>query len=245
MNTKSLILIVCLMLFCLTAASAARVPIGAFVTQPVNDVEGFCLQILQNPVVASRYSTHYKMDREDIVVSIRETLTLRALDKPQRVTAYFIADGRIAVHKKNLKAGTLVLVNDAGQPVIDFKCGNPLTKTLPKPAPRVEPIVETLPPPVVVPEPEPEPQLPPVNKPTVELLPIVFPEQLPVEPVVEVLDSPVLELTSIIAPALALVGAIGVVGGDTHDPVPEPNAILTLIMGLSGTLVAGSRFCRR
>lgn len=234
------LLSLCILISCISAANAAkaRTAPGSFLSKPAGDVNAMCANIRQDKKVAARFSKHYGMPAASVIEYYQQNLKISTIKKSQRYSEYFIATtGRIQVRKKMLPAGTKVYVTFNGQPIIDLKCGNPLTKTLPKPpVVKVKPSVEETPPPVEV--------------------PVAALTQPAPEPVVEVLASPVMELTSMVtasaqtsllSQAIAGAGAVGVLMGKNtpEQPVPEPASVITLCVGGASLLLARFRARRR
>ena len=239
---RRVLLGLCILLSSISAANAAkaRTAPGSFLSKPAGDVNAMCYNILTDKIVAARFSKHYGMPASDIISYYKQNLKVSTLKKSQRYSEYFIATtGRIQVRRKMLTAGTKVYVTFNGQPIIDQKCGNPLTKTLPTPpVVKVIPLVEETPPPVEVP-----------------IAVITQPAPTPApEPVVEVLAMPPMELTSMVtasaqtsllSQAIAGAGAIGVLGKKSEQPVPEPASVITLCVGGASLLLARFRARRR
>ena len=221
-----ILLYVCMILLCATAANAARakMPPGSFITKPVQGVEGLCSNIEGDPMVASRFSSHYKMSAASLTRYLRENTRVSTLEKSGTYLVYYIdTAGQISRHYKRLKAGTPVLVGPYGRPLIELECGNPMGKTLPKPIEPGEPVVPRAleqPRPIAATAPTAEvPESPPVQAP---------PE---LEPVVEVLPTAPLELVQKIIPGILALGAVGALSGSSSSVVPEPAGLITLGMG--------------
>jgi len=230
----------CLLVLMPVGIAEAKMPAGSYLSQPAPDVEALCANLKGDSLVGARFSKHYGMSVEALCEYFRENVTVSRLPKTTVYTVWYVdVRGQRQVKNKQLRAGVRVFVGPNGQPLIETICGNPLTKTLP-PVVKVQPVVEkTAPPPP--PPPVPEPVVPPpVSEAAVEILPVAFVEPIPVEPVVEVLDFPPMELVNIIAPTLAAVGAVALLG-DKSEVIPEPSTLLALGMGGSGLLITGLR----
>lgn len=236
-------LCLCMLLLLLTTASLfakTSMPVGSFLTKPVTSGAELAKLVREDKLVGLRYSKHFGMEPSVLAAYFEENLTVSTLSKSTTYTVYFIAkNGNIIAHKKHLKAGTSIFLNWNGQPILDLKCGNPLTKSLPtKPVVRVdtppiqitEPAVALLPSNPVV-----EPPLTPEIAPTLEE-----------EPTVMVAAEPPVELTPItrVAPLQyllvpSLLGAIGMLGGGGGGGtvVPEPSSLLVLGIGGASMLI--------
>jgi len=224
---RFVMLFLCLLLSLAAAAEAAKakMPPGSFLTKPVGSASELADLIKQDKIAASRYSKHFGMDAPALAQYFRENLRASKLDKPGRYTVYFIAkNGEIVAHKKNLKAGIETFIAWNGQLILEGKCGNPVTKTLPKPPEKiaVAPLIEPSPSPAVV---EPAPvvaEAPVAPEPTVEVL-----AEQPVE------VPKVKGIQQLLIPGLLAAGAIGFAGGSQSEstPIPEPTGLLVLGTG--------------
>jgi len=199
-------------------------PPGSFLTKPVGSPSELANLVQTDKVVAQRFSKHFGMDPSSLAEYFRDNLKLTTLAKSGQYRVYFITKGgKITLHKKRLKAGTKMFVAWNGQLILEGRCGNPMTKTLPQ-RPKVS----------VVPEPPPTTPLAPTA--VVEPVQVEIPPLAP-EPEVEVLAEPPIELVTAPAarwllPALLGAGAIGALGGGGGgEPVPEPTGLLVLSLG--------------
>lgn len=130
------------------AGAKEKVPPGSFLTARASSVEALADQVRKDPKVAQRYARHFKVDPGKVAEYISSELKLVSLQRPLRVTVWFIAkDGSITSKPRVLPAGSMVFSNKEGKPVFLWICGNPLRDDLPRqPAPPV--------PEVTVPEPQ-------------------------------------------------------------------------------------------
>jgi hypothetical protein len=230
-------------------AARASVPFGSFLTKPVSSVNELAALTRKDRVLASRFSRHFGMQGSAIADYFEKNLTISALPRSGRYTVYYVTpSGRIVVHRKYLKAGTKVFVAFNGQPILDVKCGNPMSKYLPKPIAQAKPPVK------VAEAPEPVPVTTALVQP---------PEVKPAEPVapepvkMEVLAEPPAELPPVapvatkgaswLIPGLLGVGAVGAIsgGGGGEEVIPEPTGFFALSMGMLSLLAYASRRSRQ
>lgn len=240
-------LCLCMLSLLLTTAvlfAKTNMPAGSFLTKPVTSSAELAKLVREDKLVGLRYSKHFGMETAVLAKYFEENLTVSTLSKTATYTVYFIAkNGNIIAHKKQLKAGTKVFLNWNGEPIIDVKCGNPMTKSLP-----MKPVVQVDTPPIQI------------TEPTVALLPVnpivevpSTPEITPTleeEPTVMVAAEPPEELTPVtrVAPLQyllvpSLLGAVGMLGGGGGGGtvVPEPSSLLVLGIGGAGMFIT----CRK
>ena len=239
MSTRTLALILCLLLSCVVVADAAklRTPPGSFLTKPVSDINGLCQLIQQDKVTAARLTKHFGMSTGQLVSYLRENAKISVLTGARRYPEYFVStSGRVQVHTKYLTKGARLIVAFDGAPIMDLRCGNPMTKKLPKPVAKVIPSIveQVLPPPpppveevAAVVEETPPPPI--VEEPVSQVLALA-PQEISFMPVVEKLGL-----------LLPLVG-VGALQGSNEEnpPVPEPSSWILLLMGTAG--IAGRRY---
>lgn len=224
----------------------ARPEPNAFLNKATADLNGILRQIKNDPEVLARYEKHYGMSKWQIIEYLRHL-------KPGRIThpgAYIVynvkPDGIVRSRIFNLKAGTLVYIDELGQPVMRKRCGNPMTKGPSKlasadllisapiappvdirpiedgPIPDAEiaaetPVVEELPEAML-------PVEPPIIQPPVIEPPIVTPPTTPETIVKPNFEGPSL---SWLAPLLsgAVITTIDVGSNGSPPPVPEPTTM--------------------
>ena len=231
-------LVLCLSLCCIAGANAARLrtPPGAFLTKPVSDINGLCQLIQQDKVVAARFSKHFGITASQFVSYLRQNAKVSVLTGARRYPEYFISNsGRVQPHTKYLTKGARLIVAFDGAPIMDLRCGNPMTKKLPKPVAKVLPsVVEQVlaPPPVeqLVAVVEETPAPPPVLEEPVSQVLALAPQEISFMPVVEKLGL-----------LLPLLGVGALRGQDEEKPpVPEPSSLMVLLMG--GASIVGRRY---
>lgn len=257
LDYRRLLLVLCLVLCVLPMAHAATLknPPGSFLMQPVSDVNGLIDQMQQNPKVAARFAKHFGMSSAELITYFRQNLRVSTLPATGRHTEYFVdKNGRVISHVKQIKSGTLVLVSSDGTPVMDLKCGNPLTKKLPKAVAKAKPRIETkvaqatqeLTPPVVESKPELQPQPAPAPPSLLPPAPVIQPDvvtQVLAARPQEVTFSP--NIGRAAALLLPLLGAAAIASNNHSTPaaVPEPSSLVVLLTGMAG--FAASRRWRR
>mgnify|MGYP005836790111 CR=1 FL=1 len=116
------------------ADAKEKVPPGSFLTARASSVEALADQVRKDPRVAQRYARHFKVEPGKVADYITSELKLVSLQRPLRVTVWFIAkDGSITSKPRVLPAGSMVFSNREGKPVFLWICGNPLRDDLPRP----------------------------------------------------------------------------------------------------------------
>lgn len=224
-KVKGSVLIIGLIVFILAAGvcGAARMPYGAFLTQPVSSVSQLTTVIETDSVVSSRYTSHFGMSQAALVEYFKTNVEMKSLEKDTTFTVYFIANGKVTAHKKTLKAGSMIFVTTTGVPVMDVECGNPLTRSLPKIlAEKPAPIVAVEPYMAEVPAVEPAAAVEPVEMAVLSEPPLEFFALVP--PMMSSASA-----TNWLVPAILGVGTIG-----NRQPVPEPGSLMALGIGATG-----------
>lgn len=240
---------------------------GAFLNQKVDSVSALVKQVSSDPVVAQRYARHFGTTTEQIKSYFANNLRAVTLKKATKVTVYFInPSGKTYTTKRLLPAGTRVFATKDGQPLLEWRCGNPLTRSL---AMAAEPPKATTPTPVVAVTPtvsEPPTtqvagveqtatltELPPpaASIPPAELII----EQAPVVEAVPTAVSPAdvvsVPVTEAIVPPLPIAGlgllllpALVVASNGSNPPIiPEPGTLLA--MGMFITAAAAMRRAKK
>jgi len=138
LSKKSFLVLLTLALFtCLlnyaVAAQNERAGRGAFLKYKVDSTSGLVDQLTSNPNIAARYARHFGTTEQAVIQYFRDNLRLTTLQKPKRTTVYFIGkNGKIISGTRLLPAGSRVFVNQSGQLILEWRCGNPLLKKLPE-----------------------------------------------------------------------------------------------------------------
>lgn len=241
-------LIVAVAVFAAGASAASRAAPGAFILEKVDSVNALVKQISSNKKVAALYIKHYGMPEGEIISYFEENLRLITLKSPLKVTAYYVTkSGAIKSKQKLLPAGTKVFATPNGEPVLEWRCGNPLSKSLPYIAKPTPPKVE-------------EPATLVAYNPPIEIgvlpdalitnvEPVLVSPASTIEPVAEVMATPSIVATpsldamKVVVPAL--LGAVAVRSKSDTPEVPEPMSILTLAAGAGGVLIHYKKRNRR
>lgn len=160
----TLALLSCLLNYAM-AAQTERAGRGAFIKYKVESTNGLVNQLTSNPNIAARYARHFGATEQAVIQYFRNNLKLTTLQKPKRSTVYFIGkNGSILSGTRLLPAGSRVFVNQSGQMILEWRCGNPLIKKLPevpKQAAKLSTAPKVTAPPTEVAS---EPLVPPVNE---------------------------------------------------------------------------------
>jgi hypothetical protein len=86
--------------------------------------------------LCARYARHFGTTMTGVSDYFDDHLRLVRLKKSRTTNVYYVtSNGRMGRTRRILPAGTLVFVNEAGQPVLDWRCGNPLASALPRKLP--------------------------------------------------------------------------------------------------------------
>lgn len=260
------LLFACLGVLALATTSLARPEPNAFLNKGATDLYGIMRQVKNDPQVLERFEKHYGLSKWQIIEYFRHLKPGRIAEPGAYIVYNVKPDGIVRSRIFNLRAGTLVYVDESGQPVLRKRCGNPMTKGPSKlTISDLETLAETAPPTDIRPvddgpipdatiapesmniEELPEamsPAEPPIIEPPVINPPIVNP---PVEPplIPEPVVKPNFEGPSLswLAPLLAggFVTTIDVGSNGGPPPVPEPATFATALIALAGYRLARRR----
>ncbi len=219
----------CLSSSCCAAVREGTQP-GDFLYMRAESPAALADQIISNKMVADNYRRHFGISRDALVNYIRQNVEIRTLDKDYRGTVHFISAGRkIGQRNTVLRKGTRVFAVKNGPPIMEWRCGNPLTKQLPA-------IVASkpTPPAPVVTEPEVAGVVEAVEiGQTLASAPAAVP--LAVVPATVTTGIPAIEPPIPFAPALAMVAPALVAGvavkSSAAPTVPEPASSAALFIG--------------
>lgn len=217
---------------------------GSFLKEPAYTPQDLSRMIQQDKVVALRYSKHFGMSPEELAKYVETYTSAKNLTHSHRYVVFYIGkNGKITSRARLIKAGTRVLINWKGEPIMDLRCGNPFTKELPKRpavAQKPQPPPATAQPVASQPVAQVEPAQPetvtavPVETKVLDVPPAELPPPIPPQVITET------KVTSFILPALVGAGAIGALsgGGGSSPVVPEPTSLVVLGLGTVSALYA-------
>ena len=105
---------------------------GSFLQYRANSASELAAITRNNSKICARYATHFGTTMSGVENYFSSHLRLVRLKKATTTTVYYISSsGGVGQSRRILPAGTLAFVNETGQPVLDWRCGNPLTSALP------------------------------------------------------------------------------------------------------------------
>lgn len=161
-------------------------PHCSFLTKQVVDAHDFARLLRQDRVVAQRFANHYGMSNDAIADLVEQRGRVVIINKPTYFTEYYIDSlGKTHRHRKLLRPGNKMLYVN-GTPVLDVRCGNPVSKALPRIPSR--PVARVVPPPPPVEAPAPEVEIAEVPPPPPAVTPAPPTPVLP--PAVEAVPTP-------------------------------------------------------
>jgi len=188
--------------------AAPRTSPGSFLKYRANSVVELVRQVRSDRSIAAAYARHFGVKQSEIADYFARNLILTSLKKAQTVTVYFHGNQGKVIHRRRLlPAGTRVFATQSGKLILDWRCGNPLSTSLP-PEPED---MQALKPGKQTKAPTKQPEKPAAPTPQVEQPPVVPPEAptptavVQPEPVTQVLAEPPIEITTLpeVVPAVA------------------------------------------
>jgi hypothetical protein len=85
-----------------------------------------------NPTLASRYAKHFGTTNYGVADYFGKRVSLIRLRKATTTYVYYYnSHGQVSRGRRVMPAGTLVFATESGEPVLDWRCGNPLRSSLP------------------------------------------------------------------------------------------------------------------
>jgi hypothetical protein len=188
--TLLIVLFVCSSAY-LTAAPTQSAGRGSFLSYRANSVSALVAELSSHSAIANRYSRHFGTTPEAVRSYFKDNLRLVTLSKPLKTTIYFVGkDGRIIAGKRLLPAGSRIFATKSGVPVLEWRCGNPLTKRLPQPS---------------TPKPTLNNQQPKVTVPKTDSSASTFIPVVPAEPTVQVASANPIEIGQIPPPTSSII----------------------------------------
>lgn len=234
--------------------AAQKTAPGSFLRYRAGSAAELAQQVRTDKNVAAKYSAHYGMGGEQLAKYFETQLRLTTLKKARTMDVYFYtSSGKVVKKRRLFPAGTMVFVNKSGQPILDWRCGNPFSVKLPV-AEEVKSSRDIVQAPVT-----PEPVTQVLGAPPVPILPAVTGATVITEPVVAVVPTPVIEAAPLVAaapvaalptasnPIRWLIPIMGLAAArattDSAPPVPEPGTFVSMaaMTGMCGTAFLARR----
>lgn len=223
-------------------AMATAMPQNSYLLNTVDSIPEMITQIKKNPVVSDRYERHFHMTQAEVIEYIRD-LHLTKTNSDAIFSVYNVPakTGELRSKLLHLKKGTKIWVNAAGQPILQWICGNPMTR-----GPQHVAVTDEYSATVAgtdtgltaMAEPMPTADVPVYAMNATPTVPTPEPEEI-----ISVIDQVPVTRKSNWAAALLLLplGFIATHHDNNHDcePVPEPTSIL--IMGVGVTAMVARR----
>jgi len=237
------------------ALALERTPPGSYLVYRVATVDELRDQVAKNPVVRSRYMTHFGVSAAELDASFANNLTIVTLKQPLRAHSWYIDDaGKILLKTKFLPKGTMVFATKDGKPLLIASCGNPLMSQLPAEVVKTMAQSETPPDTKVLASPMETISSALVTAPPALEVLSVLPVEAP--PVLASIAAPAVSLPPFITSSsslgagwLGLLGAIGALaggaggGGGGGGVVPEPSSFI--VLGSALCMIPGLYHIRR
>lgn len=227
----------------MASGTAQRLPYGSFLRNSASTPAELSLRVSVDRIVASRYERHYHMTADKISEYFRTNLREGTLQRRGTYTMYFVVGNDILAHKVNLPAGEAVFFSADGQPIIDVRCGNPITTDLPSSPLRSTPVSGA--------KAEREDMLSSTIDPSAtDIAEVLTPqyEKVEVAGIQQVSDLTAVPAAALetagsglsllnVASGLASLGAVSVMSSHS-SPVPEPSGLILLMGGMGSILSA-------
>lgn len=236
--------------------SASRVPNGSFLRYSASSPYELSSAVRNDRVVASRYERHYHMSAKKIAEYFKSNLVAGTLKHDGTYCMYFMDGNKIVTHRVHLKVGERVFFAQNGAPVIDVRCGNPISNVLPGCPATSSPVSGA--------KAEREESIIPVTQEPAftEVAEVFAPqyEKIEVAGIQQVSDLTAVPATAVenlssssfnlvgVASGLASLGALSIVTSKhSSPPVPEPSSLLLLAggFGTAASAVLGRRLRRK
>lgn len=117
---------------------------GSFLRHRADSAKALADQVSSKSIVGRRYAQHFNTSPESLKRYFQENLQLITLKRPMETTVYYLSkNGGIGQSKRLLPAGTRVFATKNGEPLLEWRCGNPLTKRLPVTVAKAKPAKST------------------------------------------------------------------------------------------------------
>lgn len=104
---------------------------GSFLKYRANSAQELAKMVERDSQLGSRYASHFNRTKQGLVGYFGDYLKLVRLKKATTTNVYYYRNGKIASNKRVMPAGTLVFATLNNKPILDWRCGNPLSASLP------------------------------------------------------------------------------------------------------------------
>lgn len=105
---------------------------GSFLRHRANSANELASMIKRDSAVAARYARHFGTTKYGVSTYFEKKLSLIRLRKATTSYVYYYnSRGQVTRGRRVMPAGTLVFATAMGEPVLDWRCGNPLRTKLP------------------------------------------------------------------------------------------------------------------
>lgn len=216
------------------ALSSARTEPRSFLVYPAPNHETLMRQIRTEDKVAQRFMRHFGMTKQE-VLAYMDGLRLSRLEQDGMYLIYNVPDSEELRSKVMFyRKGTLVWVNQMGQPVLKASCGNPMVRGTDVALAYIKPSPMNMTSTMAMRDFEavspPETQF--IMNPVASMPPIVIEDSaqalIPQAP-----EIPTVSSQGFGAPwwILPVIGGFFIVPDDEPPPIPEPATIITLSVG--------------
>ena len=123
------ITILCGVVFAQGLAAAARMPQGAYLINPVTNVQSLTKQFDKNKMVRYRYARTFNMSIASVRAAFAQ-LKLHRLTEDHIYEVHFVRPGETVGYKlRRVRKGTWIYMMPDGTPALAQVCGNPLRKS--------------------------------------------------------------------------------------------------------------------
>jgi len=129
MNTFGRMAVAMVVVGGVVAPASATMPPNSYLRKTANTVREILAQIDQHPEVRSRYERHFGMTKPELAVYLSD-LKLTKVDTSGRYLVYNVpADtGELRAKLLYLRKGTKIWKNSQGATILQWICGNPMTR---------------------------------------------------------------------------------------------------------------------
>ncbi|MBL8086792.1 MAG: PEP-CTERM sorting domain-containing protein [Chthonomonas sp.] len=113
----------------LLTVAVAKMPPNSYLISTANSVGEIVAQIDKYPVVQDRYERHFGMTKSELKLYF-SSLRLSRVERSGNYLVYNTPESTGELRSKTLflKKGTKIWVNTSGKPILQWICGNPMTR---------------------------------------------------------------------------------------------------------------------